>query len=206
MCSSDLIKDGKEIPGKFVEYYPDKNKYQFTGDLALGVPDGGLPSLWTFDGLTHQGGDKFMVYSNFFHAGAAYFGSDNITRLPYQFAAGIFAVSKEKDVRYPEFFVKAGKADVLGKAAWWNGANYGCQSTGPLNECAMAWPLPSDVRFRLEIRTSIQLTSFMHGRLLDPTISLNYDSQKRQILSIEAGSVTVPVLKDRKSTRLNSSH
>ena len=93
------LKDGKEIPGKFAEYYPDKNKYQFTGDLALGVPDGGLPSLWTFDGLSHQGGDKFMVYSNFFHSGGAYFGSDDISRSPHQFAAGIFAVSKEKDVK-----------------------------------------------------------------------------------------------------------
>mgnify|MGYP003347654979 FL=1 len=26
------IKNGKEISGKFAEYYPDKNKYLFTGD------------------------------------------------------------------------------------------------------------------------------------------------------------------------------
>ena len=187
------IKNGKEISGKFAEYYPDKNKYLFTGDVALKVPDGGLPSLWTFDGLTHQGGDKFMVYANYFHGVLAYEGSKQ-TLEPQQFAAGIFAVSKEKDPKYGEFFVKPGKADELGKAVWWNTANNGCQSTGPNGECAMAWPLPNDARFRLEIRTSIPLTTFMHGRLLDPSITVSTDSQNRQIFQIEAGAVSVPVL------------
>jgi hypothetical protein len=187
------IKDGKEIPGKFSQNYPETNKYAFKGDPTLNIPDGGLPSLWTFDGLTHQGGNQFMVFPRFFHNGAWYNG-EKINLAPSQFDAGIFAVSKEKVQNQPEFNVIAQKADATGKAAWFDGANFGCQSTGPQGECAISWPLPKDVRFRLEIRSSIPLTSFMHGRLLDPTIKITSDSSGHQLFSIEAGSVSVPVL------------
>ena len=187
------IKDGKEIPGKFSQNYPETNKYAFKGDPTLNIPDGGLPSLWTFDGLTHQGGNQFMVYPRYFHNGAWYNG-EKVNLAPTQFDVGIFAVSKEKVQNQPEFNVIAQKADATGKAAWFDGANFGCQSTGPQGECAMSWPLPKDVRFRLEVRSSIPLTSFMHGRLLDPTIKITSDSSGRQLFSIEAGSVSVPVL------------
>ena len=187
------IKDGKEIQGKFSQNYPETNKYAFKGDPTLNIPDGGLPSLWTFDGLTHQGGNQFMVYPRYFHNGAWYNG-EKINLAPTQFDVGIFAVSKEKVQNQPEFNVIAQKADATGKAAWWDGANFGCQSTGPQGECAISWPLPKDVRFRLEIRSSIPLTSFMHGRLLDPTIKITSDSSGHQLFSIEAGSVSVPVL------------
>ncbi len=63
------IKDGKEIPGKFVVNFPEKSDFTFKGDAKLKIPDGGLPSIWTFDGLTHQGGDKFMVFAEYFHPG-----------------------------------------------------------------------------------------------------------------------------------------
>ena len=191
------IKDGKEIAGKFAESYPAKNEYNFIGNAALNIPDGGLPSLWTFDGLTHQGGDKFMVYPRYFLGGAGR-GDDKITNFaPQKFDVGIFAITKEKNpagTDYPTFSIRAGKADAVGKAAWWDGTNYGCQASGDKGECAMSWPLPKDVRFRLEIRTSIPLTSFMHGRLLDPTIKISTESDGRQLFTIEAGSVSVPVV------------
>jgi hypothetical protein len=187
------IKDGKEISGKFSQNYPETNKFAYKGDSSLNIPDGGLPSLWTFDGLTHQGGNQFMVFPRYFHNGAWYNG-EKVNLAPSQFDVGIFAISKEKVKNQPEFHVIAQKADATGKAAWWNGANFGCQSSGPDGECAMSWPLPKDVRFRLEIRSSIPLTSFMHGRLLDPTIKISTDTANRQIFLIEAGSVSVPVL------------
>ena len=183
------IKDGKEIPGKFSQNYPESNEFAFKGDAALNIPDGGLPSLWTFDGLTHQGGDQFMVYPRYFHGGNAYFGSKPSVA-PYQFDMGIFAVSKSKVPNIPKFNIRVDKTRT-----WWDGANFGCQSTGSVEgECALSWPLPKDVRFRLEIRTSIPITSFMHGRLLDPTIKISADASGNQIFSIEAGSVSVPVL------------
>lgn len=191
------IKDGKEIIGKFAESYPSKNEYAFKGDAARNIPDGGLPSLWTFEGLTHSGGSKFMVYPRYFLGGAGRGDERTTSFAPQKFDVGIFAISKEKNPSgfdYPTFSIKAGKADAVGKAAWWNGTNYGCQATGENGECAMSWPLPPDVRFRLEIRTSIPLSSFMHGRLLDPTIKISSANDGSQIFTIEAGSVSVPVV------------
>ena len=183
------IKDGKEIPGKFSQNYPETNEYAFKGDASLNIPDGGLPSLWTFDGITHQGGDQFMVYPRYFHGGNVYFGNKPSVA-PYQFDMGIFAISKSKVPNIPKFNIRVDKTRT-----WWDGANWGCQSTGSVEgECALSWPLPKDVRFRLDIRTSIPITSFMHGRLLDPTIKISSDSSGNQLFSVEAGSVNVPVL------------
>jgi hypothetical protein len=203
VCNSDAesncivgitaIKNGKEIKGKFSQHYPEVNKYAFKGDATLNIPDGGLPSLWTFDGLTHDGGDQFMVFPRYFHNGAWYNG-EKVNLAPSQFDVGIFAISKSKVANIPEFTVVTQKADTTGKAAWWDGANFGCQSTGPQGECAISWPLPKDVRFRLEIRSSIPLASFMHGRLLDPSITITKAANGQQLFSIEAGSVSVPVL------------
>ena len=53
------IKNGKEIVGSFAENYPASNEFVFKGDVSAHIPDGGLPSLWTFPGLTHQVGINF---------------------------------------------------------------------------------------------------------------------------------------------------
>ena len=183
------IKGGKEITGKFSQNYPESNEYAFKGDATLNIPDGGLPSLWTFDGLSHQGGDQFMVFPRYFHNGNVYFGSKSPLS-PQQFDMGIFAISKSKVQNAQKFNIVVDKVRT-----WWNGTNFGCQSTGSVDgECALSWPLPKDVRYRLEIRTSIPITSFMHGRLLDPLIKIETDAAGQQLFSVEAGPVAVPVL------------
>jgi hypothetical protein len=187
------IVDGKEIVGKFKNNYPASSDYTFKGDASKNIPDGGLPTVFTFDGLKHDGGDQFMVYARYFHSGNGY-GGGTPSLAPQEFVSQILAISVDKNPIYGEFFVRAQKADALGKAAWWNGTNFGCASIGTNGECAIAWPLPKDVRFKLEVRTSIPLNSFMHGRLLDPTIKIVNDDSNRQLFSIEAGSVSVPIL------------
>lgn len=190
------IKDGKEIPGKFVINFPEKSDYTFTGDANLKIPDGGLPSIWTFDGISHQGGDKFLVFAKYVHPGG--YGGGKPFLYPHQFNSGIFAMSVDKNAAYPDIRVRAGKADSSGKSWYSNGPTMGCFVIGAHNgttgECGLAWPLPNSVRYRLEIRTSIELTSFMHGRLLDPTIKISTDSLGRQLFSVEGGPVSVPIL------------
>jgi hypothetical protein len=185
--------DGKEIIGKFKNNYPVSSEYTFKGDASKNIPDGGLPTVFTFEGLKHDGGDQFMVYARYFHSGNGYGGAiPNLA--PQEFVSQILAISVDKNPIHNDFFVRTQKADELGKAAWWNGTNNGCASTGSKGECAIAWPLPKDVRFKLEIRTNIPLNSFMHGRLLDPTIKIVNEDSNRQLFSIEAGSVSVPIL------------
>lgn len=190
------IKDGKEITGKFAQSYPETSKYTFKGDAAKNIPDGGLPSLWTFDGISHQGGDKFLVQARYFHNGNGYNG-DSVNLSPFEFTAGIFAMSVDKNPIHKDFeVVTEGSNRPAGKA--WGGnssvSRNGCFAVGKAGECAIGWPLPSDIRFRLEIRTSIPLTSFLHGRLLNPEIKITTDSASRQIFSIEGGAVAVPIL------------
>lgn len=187
------IVGGREIVGKFQSNYPTSSEYTYKGDASKNIPDGNLPAIFTFDGLKHDGGEQFMVYSRYFHPGNG-FGGVTPNLAPQEFVAQVIAVSIDKDPKYEAFFVRAQKADLLGKAAWWSGTNNGCVSPGIKGECPIAWPLPKEVRFKLDIRTSVPLNSFMHGRLSDPVIKIVNEDANRQLFTVEAGSVSVPIL------------
>jgi hypothetical protein len=190
------IKDGKEIPGKFSQSFPESSKYTFKGNSSKNIPDGGLPSLWTFEGISHKGGSNFLVQARYFHNGNSYAG-ETVDLKPYEFTASIFAMSVDKNPIHEAFeIVTEGPNKPPGKA--WGGSSSvsknGCFAAGSVGECAIGWPIPNDVRFRLEIRTSIPITSFLHGRLLNPEIKITTDAGNRQIFSIEGGAVDVPIL------------
>ena len=187
------IVGGKEIVGKFQSNYPTSSEYTYKGEPSKNIPDGNLPAIFTFDGLKHDGGDQFMVYSRYFHPGNGY-GGVNPSLAPQEFVAQIVAISIDKNSKYEAFNVRAQKADLLGKAAWWNGTNNGCVSPGTKGECPISWPLPKDIRFKLDVRTSVPLNSFMHGRLSDPIIKIVNDDASRQLFTVEAGPVSVPIL------------
>jgi len=62
-----------------------------------------------------------------------------------------------------------------------------------VNECASAWPLPNDVRFRITVKTQAKLSGWINGRILNPSITSSVDNDGNSIYSIEAGSLQVPV-------------
>lgn len=187
------IVGGKEIVGKFQGNYPTVSEYTYKGDSSKNIPDGNLPAVFTFDGLKHDGGNQFLVYSRYSHAGGGY-GGTRPSFAPHDFVTQIMAISIDKNPKYNAFSVRAQKADALGKAAWWNGSGNGCVSPGVQGECPIGWPLPKDVRFKLDIRTSIPLNSFMHGRLSDPVIKIVNEDANRQLFTVEAGPVSVPIV------------
>lgn len=189
------IRGGKEIVGKFAENYPASSNYVFKGDSSAQIPDGDLPSIWTFDGLSHDGGDKFLVFARFTHNGGWY-NFYPINLKPDQFGVGIFAISKVKNPKAHEFRINVENTGIPGKSVGWEGpsARTSCLSSGPEGECSVAWPLPEDVRFSIKIKTNMRLSNFLHGRFVNPSFSMQQGATNEKVLTIEAGSVRVPVL------------
>ena len=181
--------DGTEIVGKKAQNYPEKSDFTFIGDSKLGIPDGGLPSVWTFDGINHQGGDKFLLFIKFSKNN---YNNSRIT--PEKLTGGIFPISIATNVNGAgPFRIKPGKADSLGHSWYMDGPNGKCISNGGIGDCAIGWPHPENVRYRLNIRTNINVSSFMHGRITDPIISIKNSDSTREI-SIEASPVKAPVI------------
>ena len=82
-----INKDGKRVAGKFIEYipvapkghgggsykgtswegtgppywYPTKEEVIVKGDAKKKIPDGSRSSIWSFPGLSHSSGDKYLV-------------------------------------------------------------------------------------------------------------------------------------------------
>ena len=181
--------DGTEVIGKKTQNYPEKSDFTFTGDPKLGIPDGGLPSLWTFDGISHQGGDKFLLFIKFSKN-----NSNNAQTNPEKLTGGIFPASIATN-RFDSgpFKIKPGKADALGHSWYMNGPGGKCLSSGGESDCAIGWPHPENIKYRLEIRTSINVSAFMHGRITDPLISIK-NTGSTKVISIQASPVKVPVI------------
>jgi hypothetical protein len=184
-----IKSDGTEVIGKKSENYPDKSEFTFKGDSALNIPDGGLPSLWTFDGVSHQGGDKFLLFVKFSK------NNYNDPRTsPDKLTGGIFPVSIEsRPGMFGPFRINPGKADALGHSWYTDGPQGKCLSSGSKNDCAIAWPHPENIKYRLDIRTNIGVSGFMHGRMQEPSISIT-NSGSTKLISIEASPVKVPIV------------
>jgi hypothetical protein len=74
-----------------------------------------------------------------------------------------------------------------------NGPGGKCLSSGGESDCAIGWPHPENIKYRLEIRTSINVSAFMHGRITDPLISIK-NTGSTKVISIQASPVKVPVI------------
>jgi hypothetical protein len=191
-CVSNLeaIKpDGTVVEGKFAQDYPLHPLNTFVGDPALGIPDGTTNSLWTFDGINHQGGDQFLVKVNLSTNNAP----RNTSTAPADFSAGIFPVSIAKNRDYHAANYTVGKTSTVGNIWFGTYENKNpCGISGDEGDCAVIWPQPN-VRFKLTIRTARPLAGFFHGRIENPNISIT-QAGFSTVTSIEAGSVKVPIL------------
>ena len=54
--------NGEIVKGEFSTYMPTTSKAVVKGDSARGLPSGWNPSIWTFPGVTHEGGNEFLVF------------------------------------------------------------------------------------------------------------------------------------------------
>jgi hypothetical protein len=147
--------------------YVAKYATPFTGDVARGIPDSGEVSVWKIPGLTHAGGDEFLlipkINGNF---------QDVAGTKAANLDVGLFPVSRSSAAGK-----KADDCFFLATSA-----------------CFTRWPFPQDASFKVSVKTGAKVIGWFHGRISQPQIDSSKTSDAQTVVTIEGKAMSVPVL------------
>jgi hypothetical protein len=139
----------------------------FTGDAARGIPDSGSISIWKIPGLSHAGGDDYLLIPklNGDHMDKTGSKASNLD-------VGVFPVSKSSS---------AGKntADCFLLTSEY---------------CLTRWAHPVGSSFKVSIKTTAKIIGWFHGRIYAPTIASEKLNDGQTLINIEGAAMKVPVL------------
>ena len=185
-----IKSDGTKIDGQFVNYFPLKAQNAFLGHPGNGLPTGASGSLYTIPGITHAGGDKFYLRVHMDGFSGITAPGWSPSAMLNHFDAQITPVNLEKvsavgsscgQSTCPNAGV-AKISDQNGGYFWgiqspgWDGT-HNCVATSTLDSmCAQQYGFPSDVRFFFELRTNNLPYGWLHGRISDPNIKIDFVS------------------------------
>lgn len=189
--------NGKEIAGSVTGSFPGKTKYTYAGDPSIGLPEGSSALIVEFPGISHQGGNEFLV--------VAYMqGSRNFNEKIFQveqFNSAIFAISKVAgNCKTPDPEPKLGpNAKLQGRAMRQGGCDksqsnataIACAMTSS-TECALPWAMPTNVSFGLTFKLHEKVKGWLHGRLSEATAAITSSSDSDQLLTIQGKPSIVP--------------
>ena len=172
-------------------------KYQpFTGYPEKGIPNGGAAEIVDIPGAPHSGGTQYLI--DVHNDGAFMNGSDK--SLSKSFNAQIFGI-------------KLGPAPAGADKAYQTTAVYPGQKLGDMpkggdivnsacvvfsaadKSCALAYAMPLDVTFKINIKTSIYIMGWFHGRISNASTSFNLDQSgaaRVSTISFGGNPVVVP--------------
>jgi len=153
-----------QITPYFLQGAPNKFMTAFKGDTTRGIPDSGLPSLWRFAGVKHDGGDEFLLIPKV--TGEIVAKGRRVQSLD----VGIFPVSRA-NVISDECFIKTSESS-----------------------CVIRWPFPEESKFRVKLKTGLNLVGWFYGRLTDPVISSEKLADGQNSVSISGAPISVPVV------------
>ncbi len=186
---SAVKADGTVVKAKFLRSFPDLTTPSFRGSKSVNLPDAWFPSLWTFDGINHQGGETLMLRASLF----AFGNSRTFSSIRPQLRIGVNAVSTSSTNASGNWnpATRHVNADGLTSNGGAQGPN--CHFFLGIRECATPWALPQDVRFKVEVKTSSKLSGWVNGRLSDPNVVITPNGATGQKVIIDAAPMQVPI-------------
>ena len=197
-------KEGGEFKvANFDQYAFNKHPNMFIGDLGRGIPMAGSPSIWRLPGAPHPGGDEYAVVAglsgNLNKSDSNYANEDFYLHLsPVSRKSGIYADTDVNGFNNYNKCIQKISAEGIGSLACGGGAQelgkFKCAvKTDQGGDCYLQRPFPTDTRFEIRVRLAKEPISWMHGRMLNPTIEVTSLSSGGVKLTVEAGSVKVPI-------------
>jgi hypothetical protein len=189
--------DGTVHAAKFVEDFPGKSQYSFTGNPEANLPDGGSSFIVEIPTLPHSQGSLYLVTVNVD-------GSKDFLKSKFtinDFRAGIFAVTlvggnftpshPNTDIANIPFVGQVSNQRVAIDNT--TGKTSGC-AQATKTRCALAWPLPLDVEFSLSLKLRTKISGWIHGRLNEVSANISTASDGDQLITVSGKPVVVPTV------------
>ena len=180
---------------------------RFSGDPLLKIPDAAEPSIWNIPAAPHAGGVQYAVV-----AGLAGYTQRNSPTPPTDFYAYVIPVERVTtgfigsyidgfSYTYPQCIQKSPGA--FGEARIGCRGNFDSGIGNPARKCVLMIengpdcyvqrPFPANFSFKLSFKLSDNLNGWLHGRLLDPSISIENGVGTGTSVSITAKPMNVPI-------------
>jgi len=191
-CVEEVIaKDasGAKLEVKFLRNFPEENKYDFVGDVAANLPDGGTTFLVDIPGAKHEGGTTYL-------ASVVINGERDVNSPRFRtsyFNAQLFAVSLASG----RFNMSTPGLDAAVYTSYRNSNRSGdlqCSIQCSSTERAVGYALPLTHTFGFKLRLSAEVNGWLNGRVSNVESSISKDSAGRQIVEVAGKPVIVPII------------
>ena len=199
-CVKDVYAEnesGVKLSVKFLQEFPGKTPYDFQGNAEANLPTGSSTFLVDIPEAPHQGGTKYLVSA----AMEGYKSFDQSTFKLNEMRAGIFAISLDNQNQFPASplqsisYMRGGVGvPSYQRLAFLNNNQAASCVQATRSVCANAWPIPSNIKFGIQLKLRTKISGWLHGRVYTPTANLTIDSDGDQILEINGYSTKVPIL------------
>ena len=186
-----ILPDGKRIEATFIKELDPGSPVRSISEPVYGLPRTAGDSIFEFRdesgavAIKHNGGSLFALRSSL----TGYLGAG-----AYDFEGAVFAVALRENASKQILF--------RGYTTGANGAGYGYNWDTPVTTdcavmgvgvCGVQFTLPTDIRFGVEMQSTIFPIKWSHGRLDSPVVSAKLNG-KIYSLSIEAKPTRIPAV------------
>ena len=194
--------------GTFESYTVTNHINGYPADSKLGIPEGDMPSIWSIPSAPHASGSDYAVVAGL--AGSVN-ADGSATRDGSIMAVSLIPVVL-KDFGHSETSRLGFWGSSL-KSVYYDGcgevqqtptqANIGCghvngsQCLLPTNSeglCYAQEDFPTGFRYGVQLRLAKEPNGWLHGRMVDPNVSIAKDSLGGVDISVVAGSTTIPMV------------
>ena len=186
-----ILPDGKRIEATFIKELDPGSPVRSISEPVYGLPRTAGDSIFEFRdesgavAIKHNGGSLFALRSSL----TGYLGAG-----AYDFEGAVFAVSLRENASKQILF--------RGYSSGANSAGYGYNWDTPVTTdcavmgvgvCGVQFTLPTDIRFGVEMQSTIFPIKWSHGRLDSPVVSAKLNG-KIYSFSIEAKPTRIPAV------------
>lgn len=190
---------GMRHVGSFQQYASPNHPNDFDKDESLAIPRGTSGSVWSIPGSPHGFGSLYAVYVTVAGAVKSQEGASSTYGL--NLSAHVVPVSIQKTRKREQFWgcLQDNSLTPDIEANTRCGPMYdqdeGFKCIGPYgsnnDECLAPRAFPANTTFKLDVRFSKSPVGWLHGRLLDPAVSISREVAG-YLVSVEAKPVKVP--------------
>ena len=165
-------------------------RHEFVGSSTLNLPSGDVPTLFDVPGAPHSGGITYMAVVG------SYGTWDKAAGLKASVENGSIAIYAVK-LENGTYNVQEMSTDATRyfQRNWRIGASNEdrCKFTDS-QKCAVAVPLPLDIKFGVKVRYSSAIKGWFHGRVQDPNVQYVDNAGGGKTLIVSASPVQVPAI------------
>ena len=206
---SAFDSNGALLPAKFSKYTVNKHVNAYPADAKLGIPAGDMPGIWSIPSAPHASGNEYAVVAGI---------NGNVDRSGSETMSGSFIQLSLIPVVLKDFgtgpnSISQGWSQSLAGVYYDycatfqqtdHNKNADCNHTNgaacvfPTNDqgkCYAEAAFGVIQKFNVQVKLSKEPNGWMHGRMVDPLISVTPNTSTTGVtLSVTAGATSVPMV------------